>query len=382
MGKDPAYEDRDDSTQGDNGPSITMNWTFEWRTTWADIWGTEFEQRWQALLDEAPRSRVFHRPEVVRAWAETCGQAAGCTPIFGIATSPEGHRVVLTWVVATYRGQGVRRVLEPAGQVFFGYHSPLVVPATGSAPDWASLWDAARRELRALCDQARFRFIDPEQGVGRWSSDGGETSPVLHLPVGGTLTELLARRSANHRGDVGKKFRRAEERGEVRFLVFGSGETADAHRSFLSEFVPAHAEVWGDRPAGNVLDSAHVLAFATRLVMEGVDPGWTHFSRLTIGGEAVAWHLGLLHRGELYIWMPTHRVAWNAVSPGKLLLTRLIEHGLASGWSTVHFQTGAQDYKRAWTDDDAGLRAIRWSSPTVKGHLLELYDGWRGRMPG
>lgn len=303
--------------------------------------------------------------------------------MFGLATSTEGHRILLTWVVVTYQGRhGTRRVLEPAGQAFFGYHSPLLVPAPGVAVDWARFWDAARRDLRAACDQAIFRFLDADHGLGRWSAEGGEASPVLHLSGGGTLADLLARRSANHRGDVGKKFRRAAEHGEVGFHVFGPGDAAEARRSFTTEFVAAYGAVWDERPTGNVLDSSSVFAFATRIVEQGIVPGWTHYSRLTIGGEAVAWHLGLLHIGELYFWMPTHSVAWNGVSPGKLLLARLIEHGLASGWSTLHFQTGAHGYKRAWTDDDAGLRAIRWSSPSLKGRLLALYDGWQGRMPG
>ncbi|MGE0393578.1 MAG: GNAT family N-acetyltransferase [Vicinamibacterales bacterium] len=359
-----------------------MTWTFEWHTTWAEVWDNEFEARWRALLGQAPHSRAFHRPEVVRAWAETCGKAAGAAPVVGVATSADGHQVLLTWVVVTYRGRrGARRVLEPVGQALFGYHSPLVVPVSGSAPDWESFWEAARRELRAACDQARLRFIDAEQGVGRRSSVCGEASPILRLSGVGTLADLLATRSANHRGDVGKKFRRAAERGHVRFHVFGPDDAAEARRSFAAEFVPAYGAVWDGRPEGNVLASPPVLAFATRLVDEGVGQSWTHYSRLTIGDEAVAWHLGLLHRGELYFWMPTHDVAWSGVSPGKLLLARLIEHGLDSGWSTVHFQTGAHDYKRAWTDDDAGLRAIRWFSPSLKGCLLGLYDAWRDRIP-
>jgi CelD/BcsL family acetyltransferase involved in cellulose biosynthesis len=359
-----------------------MTWTFEWRTAWTDVWDTEFEQRWRRLLEQAPRSRPFHRPEVVRAWAETCGRAAGITPLFGVATSADGHRILLTWVVVAYRGRrGTRRVLEPAGQAFFGYQSPLVVPVPGPGPQWASFWDAARDDLRGVCDAASFRFIDADQGVGRWSFEGGGASPVLHLSGVGTLADLLARRSANHRGDVGKKFRRAAERGAVGFGVFTPAETADAQRSFAREFVPAYGAVWDHRPSGNLLEVSPVRAFVTRLVDEGVGAGWTHFSRLTVGGEAVAWHLGLLHGGELYFWMPTHLVAWNAVSPGKLLLARLIEHGIAAGWSALHFQTGAQDYKRAWTDDDADLRAVRWRSPSLKGHVFGLYDRWRGSTP-
>lgn len=359
-----------------------MTWTFEWCTAWKDVWETAFERRWRDLLANAPHSRAFHRPEVVRAWAETCGHAAGIAPMFGLATSAEGHRILLTWVVVPYQGRhGSRRVLEPAGQAFFGYHSPLVVPAPGVAVDWARFWDAARRDLRAACDQAIFRFLDADHGVGRWSADGGEASPVLHLPLGETLAGLLARRSSTHRRDVGRSFRRAEERGEVVFHVFGPGEGAEALGSFTTEFVEAYAAVWDERSAGNALESSSLLAFATRLLEQGIAPGWTHYSRLTVGGEAVAWHLGLLHAGELYFWMPTHRVAWKNISPGKLLLARLIEHGLASGWSALHFQTGAHEYKQAWTADDAGLRAVRWSSPSLKGRLLALYDGWQGRMP-
>lgn len=358
-----------------------MTWTFDWLTAWPDVWGTGFERQWRALLAAAPHARPFHRPEVVRAWCETRGAAAGLEPAFALATSAEGHQCLLTWIIETRRGRhATRRIAGPAGQADFGYHSPLVVPAPGPHPDWPAFWESARQALRHRCDQASFRFIDPEQGTGRWASPTGELSPVLTLAPGDTLASVLARRSANHRGDVGKKFRRAAERGEVGFHVFGAGESAEARRSFAADFEPAYADIWRNRPSGNLLDAPGMRAFLHRLLGDGIDGGWTHYSRLTIGGEAVAWHLGLAGGQALYFWMPTHKAAWNAVSPGKLLLAMLIEHGIAAGWSQLHFQTGGQDYKRAWTDDDAGLRAVQWRAPSIKGHLLGLYDAWQSRM--
>src|SRR5687768_7339114 len=102
-----------------------MAWQFEWRQTWPEVWVEDFQQMWRKLLAAAPQANVYHRPHLVRSWVETCGKAINAHPCFGIARDSDGQCLLLPWIVVTYVGRfGMRRVLEPAGQDFFGYHSP------------------------------------------------------------------------------------------------------------------------------------------------------------------------------------------------------------------------------------------------------------------
>lgn len=355
-----------------------MAWQFEWRRNWPEVWAEEFQRRWRELLAVAEQTIVYHRPEVIRSWVETCGEAIGAQPCFGIARHSDGHRLLLTWVIVTYVGRlGRRRVLEPAGQSFFGYHSPLVV--SGNI-DWSEFWRAVRHELRGVCDQALFRFLNADQAQGAMSENCTDRNPVLDLTGLADLAALLESRSANHRGDVRRRLRRMVERGEISLWIPGEAEVDVAQTDFLERFLPAYDEIWRQRPAGNMFARAGVKEFAERALTEGLTAGWAHYSVLNVGDEPVAWHLGLMDNRQLYWWIPTHAQSWSDWSPGKVLLTKLIEQGIADGWTHLHFQTGGHDYKLAWANADANLRTIRWQSPTLKGKVLSLYDRLHDRM--
>ena len=352
-----------------------MAWQFEWRRNWPEVWAEDFQQRWRSLLAAAELTNVYHRPEVVRSWAETCGEAIGAQPCFGLARHSDGHRLLLPWIVVTYAGRlGRRRVLEPAGQSFFGYHSPLAANGRQEKLNWPGFWSAARHELRGVCDQALFRFLDQEQAQGAMSESCADQNPMLDLAGVTDLATLLESRSANHRGDVRRRLRRIAERGEISLWIPGETDVDVARADFLERFLPAYDEIWRRRPAGNMFNRAGVKDFVERVLTEGLAAGWAHYSAMKVGGEPVAWHLGLIDRRQFYWWIPTHAQSWNDWSPGKVLLARLIEQGIADGWTHLHFQTGGHDYKLAWANADANLRTIRWQSPTLKGKVLSLYD--------
>ena len=357
-----------------------QEWRFTWRTTWPDVWKEEFLSPWNEMLQQASFSHVYHRPEVVRAWAETRGAALGAQPMIGLAANRKGCRVLLPWVVVAYRGKFFRRqVLEPVGQSLFGYHDPLV---TGDNPDaigWISLWETLRRTLRNACDQALFRFVHARYGHGRRGELCAEQSPLLNLRGKTDFAGILARCSQNHRGDVRRRLRRLTEQGDVRLWVAKPTDVSAMEADFHEHFVPAYNTIWNTRPVGSMLAQPGLIAFLTRVVTEGVHNGWGHYVSLRVNDRPIAWHLGLLDRGSLYWWIPTHDPTWEHFSPGKVLLAKLIEYGITARWSQIHFLTGGHPYKLAWRPDALDLRTIRWYAPSLRGKMLTWYDRCRQR---
>ena len=118
------------------------------------------------MLDENPQALIYHLPEIVRAYAETIGTAILARPMVGIAKDEDG-RQVLPWFIITYQGKfAPRRVLEPIGQVFFGYHDPLAAASDIPHIRWDAFWDEVRRSLSARIDQALFHFVHAEYAQG------------------------------------------------------------------------------------------------------------------------------------------------------------------------------------------------------------------------
>jgi CelD/BcsL family acetyltransferase involved in cellulose biosynthesis len=344
------------------------SWTFEWRRTWDEVFDAAFVARWNALRSADSLSTVYHRPEVVRAWAESCGDSTGCEPLFGVA-SKDGAAVLLPWIVSNVRGRLMtRRVIESVGQDHFGYHDPIVAGRALDATEWNGLWDAARSATASFGHQGFLRSVHPERaGDSRIAT---EQTPILGLDHVRSLDELLARCSANHRGDVQRCMRRLAGRGKVSLDVMGPASGCSA----FDDLCQAYAERREERPEYLSLDRPGLRDLWRRVATDGVAQGWGHFAALTVDSEPIAWHLGLFDRQALFWWVPTYARAHQGLSPGKILLASLVAHGIESGWRCIHFLTGAQPYKLAWRPEVATRYAVRWHAPTLIGALLSRYD--------
>lgn len=345
-----------------------MSWRLTWLERWDEVRDEAFVADWRARSKAAAGHPGFQLPEVVLPWFAECAEPAGTTPCFGLAEHPSGARALLPWVRGTYRGRlGSRRVLEPALGDLAGYTDPLF---TGELVDLSGLWRRVRESLAGEVEQGLFRFVHRDLAPPGAPASSDE-SPVLELPAGASFEALLARTSANHRGDLGRRFRRLAERGEIRLELLHDPQAAT--QQFEGRFHEAYARQWRSTASGSLLDRPGVKAFLRRLLTTET----AHFSALTVAGEPIAWHLGILFRGELYWWFPTYDPSWASFSPGKVLLARLLEHGLAARWSRVHFLTGGHDYKLAWRPRPADLATVRWFAPSLHGRLLGIYDRLR-----
>jgi len=360
--------------------SLSMNvttdtWTFEWRRSWDEVWEASFVARWRGIAEASTCAHVYHRPDLVRQWADTIGTAIQAEAHVGIATSSGGATVVLPWVVVPYGGRfAVRRTLEAAGSAVFGYHSPLVA-ADAPAVDWKGFWTAVREDVGGACDQALFRLVEPEFDAGPGMHRDSEESPVLMLSACADLGQILERCSSSHRVDVRRQFRRAQECGDVALEVAGPDSVATALESLRCELLPAYRSLWEGRPVKNtLLLQPGFDLFLECTVTAGVPEGWAHFSVLRIGATPVAWNLGFFDAGRLYWWLPTYDMSWSAYSPGKLVLAALVDHGCHSGWREIQLLTGNHGYKAAWKPVARKLTAVAWTAPTVRGRLMALYD--------
>jgi CelD/BcsL family acetyltransferase involved in cellulose biosynthesis len=347
-----------------------VQWTFEWRRTWDEVFAPAFVARWKALVAQTTVSTAYQRPEVARAWVETCGDAVGAQPMVGVATSRHGE-VLFPFTIVTSRGRfTTRRVLEFIGQDLFGYGDPIAAVGRPDTFDWSELWESVRAETAGFCHQGLLRSIDAQFAAS--NSRLAEGAPVLALDTS-SLEGILARCPRSHRGDIRRQFRHFSERGNLSLRIFGPTDR-DAASVALDALLRAYAARCDVRPEYPSLDRLGLRALWRRVAEEGTAAGWGHLAMLTVDGQPVAWHLGLFHDDELYWWVPTHDPAWEALSPGKVLLAKLIEHGIASGWRRLHFLPGTQPYKMAWRPDVPERRVMRWYSPTVAGTLLSHYD--------
>ena len=354
-------------------------WTFAWTPHWDDAWTGSMGALWRELADASTEANAFHEPALCRIWAETVGAATGAAPVVGVATATDGTRVLLPWVLTTHRGRRLsRRVIEPIGQTLFGYHDPL--PSRALSPAEArALWPAARRALPVASDAALFRFAHDTIALGPMSEPVGEDSPVLDLGGTADLDALLAGMSRNAREQVRRARRKLDAAGAVCLSLCPPASAQAAAAEYRSHVVPAYRALWRARPAGCLLDLPGVERFFERVVEVGVGEGWAQMARLTVGGTAVAWHVGLVHRSGWYWWLPAHDPSRADLSPGRVLMAELISRAIAERVPRLHLMIGAQRYKQSWRPSPLALRTVRWHAPGARGTMLRWYDAVRRR---
>jgi CelD/BcsL family acetyltransferase involved in cellulose biosynthesis len=365
-------------------PQSPLDWHFEWRRTWADVWNPAFVAAWERLVRQSSDATVFHEPAVVRAWAETRGVAVGAEPLFGVASRPDGPTVLLTFVVQKNRGRhATRRAISAVGDAFFGYHDPLVAGVDSAAIDWPAFWDRVRQETAADGDHALLRFVNAKYGRGPFVVASTTPSPVLDLSQCSTLEDVLAKCSSKHRQDIRRQRRRLEEEvGPVEFWSATREESQLATSDFRARFLAAYARNWSDVGKKNMFDDPGVQAFAERALSDGIPAGWARYAVLRAAGQPVAWLISLEHRSASYWWIQTYALEARQCSPGRLMFAFAIADALTRGLTAVHMLTGDSTNKLEWRPGRADLHALRWYAPTVKGILLGLYDRRHRPAPG
>ncbi|MEI6624306.1 MAG: GNAT family N-acetyltransferase [Actinomycetes bacterium] len=68
-------------------------------------------------------------------------------------------------------------------------------------------------------------------------------------------------------------------------------------------------------------------------------------SVLRVGGEPLAWHLGLRNEHTLHYWFPAYRTEFGMYSPGLILFWHIVEAECASTTWRIDLGTGDNDFK-------------------------------------
>ena len=123
-----------------------------------------------------------------------------------------------------------------------------------------------------------------------------------------------------------------------------------------------------------------------RLFGELRERGLLVTSTLRGGGALLAVHVGMEWAGRLYWWIPSYDPAYAAVSPGRVLLERLLAESAARGHREFDFLLGDEGYKWQFATHTrvigplgtapSGVRAARLAKATIRSALRRSPPLW------
>lgn len=323
----------------------------------------EVAAAWDRLAIADGQSTIFQDRKFVELWSSHKSSATGGRLVVCYAKSAEGElEVVLPMVQipGTARSLWTRRLLA-AGEPNFDFQDPLVSSTERFSENCASFWEAFRNELVRL-GFCRFTIARTHREYLPESCQRDASEQTWKSCLNGfqSLDEFLSARSSNLRGDVNRRLRRIKDIGPVVYEVFSPDSVVEANQE-LKAMQRSYEELWEGQPAASLFRTPGMDCWYRALIETYLPKGTLHFSRLLCGDQAIAWHFGFLHHDVLHWYKPTYGKTFAHLSPGKLLLAKVIEEGIRQGWKAVDYGPGMEPYKLQWANDSAEMFRWEWN---------------------
>lgn len=351
----------------------SSEWTFEWITSWDEIWASAFQEQWKAWLADSPTAHVFFEPALVRAWHDTYRPLRKLEPRFAVARHG-GDGLVFLPLVCDRGGwkDAWQRALLPVGHCEFDYHDPIAVGRADEAL-WSSYWPALEREIvrRWLghMDMVLLGRFRKTTSLGEFGYDDVDQVPYVDVTGCNSIVEFLA--GGDHkklRQDVGRKLRKLDEHGTPELRMYRDGE-AGKLKQILSRFAEEHHRRW---PSASTPYSFYSL------LADHCDLGNTLvFSELVSGGEPLSWKVCFRYGKLFFMYVQAMCKEHEDYYPGIIHSYMCIDWAIKAGCHTVFLGRGNENWKSAWADGTIPLMGKELHSGSAVSALKRT---WQGRI--
>jgi len=212
----------------------------------------------------------------------------------------------------------------------------LLEAGDGNAPLWrTALFRFVRRD--AVCAPHLRRVF--ARGGRVLAEQGAEFSPYATLPV--SWHAYLAAHSANFRSWITRNENRLARLGPIRLLFAGRDISLD---EAFDRMAALHAHRWG-HPFEEKFGAFH------RRLSDALLPlGRLVLVLLSVGDDVLAAKYDFAYRGKIWCYQGGWRRDLAEYRLGNVMLARLLQWAIDSGFSEYDFLAGDVPYKRRWSN--------------------------------
>jgi CelD/BcsL family acetyltransferase involved in cellulose biosynthesis len=323
---------------------------------------------WEELADRSQASPFSHP-----GWIDPYWRAFGRGRPVALVARRQGRLVGLLPLDSR------RGVLASATNWQTPLFGPVVEDADAAAALGAGVLAHARR-------RADLWFLDPvapglEQAraaaeTAGWKVIERTMAEAPYVPVEGSFEDFTAGLERKFRKDIGRRWRRLEDRGEVDVAFEDGSEN-------LEELLDV-----GFRLEGSGWKTEAGTAIASDPVREGfyrdvcrwaAARGWLTLAFLRVDGRPLAFDLCLELGGVCYVLKGGFDVEERRLGPGVLLTHASIRRSFELGFSSYELLGQADDYKLSWTSATRPRMRLQLFPRSLAGSLEHL--AWRRARP-
>jgi CelD/BcsL family acetyltransferase involved in cellulose biosynthesis len=342
---------------------------------------------WELLLAQAGREGLFVTPEWIAAWTAWLGEEwttalfavrrdeklSGIAPLGISLRGASGTRTVSWLGLGCSDYQGVLSAPEDAESVVSACMDALVA-------NWGDWQLIDLPNVPAESPTVRAMILAAERLGMTAAVLPGHACPELQ--VVGSWAGYQRRRGSSFRSWLGRKYRWLAAEGEVRVVQVTGPEQVEAA---LRSGFRLHQKRWASLYTSSLLSStAPGRAFHRQVSADYARRGWTDLSFLALNDSPIAFALSFSREGRFSYYVPAHDPAYDAFSPGTLLLARLVERAHQDGLHTFDFMIGEESYKYRWATHQRRTVRILAGRPGRRGatalHLARARHLARSRL--
>ncbi len=292
-------------------------------------------------------------------WVETLGTEVAVRPL--VVLVEEGGRPLMLIPLGLARRRGIMTIAFLGGEVT-DYHAPMVAEdwqqrlgPEGFAPLWARILAALpRAHLLRLGQMPEDILGVPNPFASLPGARPSDVALSLRLPA--SVEAFRRGIRSNLAADTRRKRRRLTEIGPVEHAVARTpAQMAEAVAAMAERKSRRFLETTGSDPFARPA----FRAFYDRMSEHAPGDGQVQASVLRVGGEVVAAHWGMVHRGRFYYLM----IGWSAgdwfrYSVGRILIDELIAAAIEDGLEVFDLTIGDEAYKSDWANERLTLLAL------------------------
>ncbi|HYO60589.1 MAG TPA: GNAT family N-acetyltransferase [Actinomycetota bacterium] len=312
---------------------------------------------WRDLLGRDPDRHVFATPEWHRVWWE---EFAGDKDLLVLELVRDGQPAAILPLYRWFR-EGKRALQFVGGVDLTDYLGPICAPedrraVAGALVSWlrsgAIEWDELdAHNMPVPLGFAEFLVERADTCDFRFALDQEETAAILPLP--GDWDTYLARLDSKERHELKRKRRRLER--DHPDAVFRTA-TPDTLEGDMKTFVDLHRGAEGHK--GHFM-RPEIATFFDRMAAAFMPMGWLRLDFLEVDGRAVASTFGFELDGVFYLYNSAYDPEAGRLSPGLMLVSRLVEELIGRGFERFDFLRGPERYKYQLGSQAVPLNNVR-----------------------
>ncbi|KAA3628676.1 MAG: GNAT family N-acetyltransferase [Proteobacteria bacterium] len=133
-------------------------------------------------------------------------------------------------------------------------------------------------------------------------------------------------------------------------LTVRTVDSVSEGQQLLPVFFDQHIRRWSTTGTPSLFHETQNRHFYSELITQLLPRGWLHLSVAELDEQPIAFHFGFDHAGTITWYKPSFDPDHAAHSPGKLILSHLMNCALDSNRSKLDFTIGAEPFKERYCD--------------------------------